>query len=136
MLDNQNPSPVPAGYPSTRYTVNFIDKNGRLRRRRGRTRLRQTSRLDDIVALSRERPPGVAQDHGNVGAKNLVLEVMIKNPKINNYKTTKMALSGSLGTGNTMMWMAAPRFAAWTALNVGVDVVQQTYQGQSEKCVP
>ena len=70
--------------------------------------------------------------YGNVGAKNLVLEVMIRNFNVNSDKTTEMVPSGPLGTGKTMMWMAAARFAGWTIFNVGADVVQRMSQKQSE----
>ena len=34
-----------------------------------------------------------------------------------------------------MMWMAAAGVSGWTFFNMGADVIQQTYQGQSEKWV-
>ena len=63
-------------------------------------------RIVDLMAVLPQVKIVIEEWHkiyGNVGAKNLVLEEMTKNSKINNYKTTKMVPSGPLGTGKPMM---------------------------------
>ena len=87
----------------------------------------------DSMILDLPRVENVPEEwdkvYGNVEAKELLFAAMMIDPERSNYRAKTIVLFGPPGTGKTMMWMAAARFAGWTFFNVVGDVIQQTYQG-------